>query len=71
MPVVRTMAMPLISAEKKEISYNESTNCSMREISKWDVFIDYHIHFGIVSTISSGSPSIAAKSFMGPRDKLS
>jgi hypothetical protein len=28
------MALPVISAEKKEISYNESANCSSKEISK-------------------------------------
>jgi hypothetical protein len=33
------MAMPVISAENKEISYNESANYSEKEISKWNVLI--------------------------------
>jgi hypothetical protein len=32
------MAMPGISGKKKEISYNESANCSKKEISGWNVF---------------------------------
>jgi hypothetical protein len=33
------MALPVISVEKKEISYNESANYSVKEISGWNVFI--------------------------------
>ncbi|BBO77833.1 hypothetical protein DSCW_52500 [Desulfosarcina widdelii] len=56
------------SDEKKEISYNESANYSVKEISRWNVSIGYHIQFGILSIISFGFRNTVVKSYMEKRD---